>query len=183
MLLWLAPDRERAGGKYEEIRVKLIKRFRQLESSDPESLTDQTINRVMQKLPQILAEWKGEPAAYFFSVAFYVYQEHRRKPLLLPLPALDLVDPNQTGTSFMIDAQEEAGLLDACLTECLERQAKDKREMILEYYSGERDEKIRRRKELAAKQGIKLPNLRLKAQRVRSDLKQCILDCMKRKEN
>lgn len=183
LLLWLSPDRERAGETYEQIRIKLIKRFRQLEGSDPEFLTDQTINRVMQKLPQILAEWKGDPAAYFFSVAFYIHQEDRRKHLLLPLPLLDLPDPNQSKPPDLLDDQEDDDLLECCLKECLEKQAQHKREMIVEYYRGDRNEKIRRRKELAAKQNIKLPNLRLKAQRVRSDLKKCILDCMKRKQH
>lgn len=183
MLLWLDPERERAGEKYEEIRARLIKRFRQKECSHAEDLTDDTFDRVMQKLPQIIAMWEGEPAAYFFSVAFYVYLEDRRKPLPAPLPPIDFPDPNQPNPPPMIDDQDDDELLDACLRECLEKQAPEKREMIVEYYRGERDEKIRRRKELAAKHNIKLPNLRLKARRVRSDLKKCITDCIKRKEH
>lgn len=180
MLLWLDVDHERAGVKYEEIRTKLISRFRQLGSTDPEHLADETTDRVMQKLPQILADWKGEPVAYFFSVAFYVHQEHRRRPLLLPLPPVDFSNPSHSEPAQLLDDQDVDELLDECLKQCLDQQTKDKREMILQYYLGERDEKIRRRKELAAKHHIKLPNLRLKAQRVRTDLKKCVVECMNR---
>jgi len=53
--------------------------------------------------------------------------------------------------------------------------------MILTYYKGERQVKIKLRKELADRLGIKLANLRLKAQKVRAELKKCILDCLERK--
>ena len=38
MLSWLNPDRDFAGIKYEQIRNKLISRFRHLGCSDPEDL-------------------------------------------------------------------------------------------------------------------------------------------------
>jgi hypothetical protein len=53
--------------------------------------------------------------------------------------------------------------------------------LISDYYQGERQEKIQRRKELAERLGITLALLRLKAQRVRASLKKCILECMGRK--
>jgi hypothetical protein len=40
--------------------------------------------------------------------------------------------------------------------------------------------KIGLRKELAEQLGVKLPNLRLQAQRVRADLKKCMLECIER---
>ena len=50
LLDWLAPDREEAGKKYEEIRDGLIRFFRFKGCNDPEFLADETINRVASKI-------------------------------------------------------------------------------------------------------------------------------------
>lgn len=176
LLSWLHSDREQAGLKYEEIRVALIRRFRQLGCNDPEELANLTIDRVAQKLPEVIDTYKGEPEPYFFSVAWYIYKEYLRRPIILSLAKLDFRDPATSSEDL-----SEKELLDSCLRHCLDQLDKDSRDMILEYYRGNRQVKIQTRKALAERLGIELPNLRLKAQRVRSKLKKCILDCMERK--
>lgn len=176
LLLWLHHDREEAGLKYEEIRAALIRRFKQLGCHDPEELANLTIDRVTQKLPKIIDTYEGDPEPYFFSVAWYVYKEYLRRPVILSLAKLDFGDP---GTDSEDTSEKE--LLDLCLRHCLDQLDKDSRDMILEYYRGDQQVKIQARKALAERLGIELPNLRLKAQRVRSKLKKCILDCMERK--
>jgi DNA-directed RNA polymerase specialized sigma24 family protein len=176
LLSWLHQDRAQAGLKYEEIRVALIRRFRQLGCHDPEELANLTIDRVAQKLPDIIASYKGEPEPYFFSVGWYVHKEYLRRPVLLSLAKLDFGDPETDSEDTF-----EKEMLDSCLRHCLDHQDKDSRHMILEYYRSDRQVKIQTRKALAERLGIELPNLRLKAQRVRSKLKKCILDCMERR--
>jgi len=176
LLSWLHHDREQAGLKYEEIHVALIRRFRQLGCSDPEELANLTIDRVAEKLPKIIDTYEGDPEPYFFSVAWYIYKEYLRRPIILSLARLDFGDPETDS-----EDTSEKEMLDSCLRHCLDQQDKDSRDMILEYYRGDRQVKIQTRKALAERLGIELPNLRLKAQRVRSKLKKCILDCMERK--
>lgn len=176
LLLWLHPDREQAGLRYEKIRVALIRRFRQLGCPDPEELANLTIDRVAQKLPNIIVTYKGDPEPYFFSVAWYVYLEYLRRPIILSLAKLDFRDQETSS-----EETSEKEMLDSCLRHCLDQHDTDSRKMILEYYRGDRQIKIQARKALAERLGIELPNLRLKAQRVRSKLKKCILDCMERK--
>ena len=176
LLSWLHHDREQAGLKYEEIHVALIRRFRQLGCSDPEELANLTIDRVAEKLPKIIDTYEGDPEPYFFSVAWYIYKECLRRPIILSLARLDFGDPETDS-----EDTSEKEMLDSCLRHCLDQQDKDSRDMILEYYRGDRQVKIQTRKALAERLGIELPNLRLKAQRVRSKLKKCILDCMERK--
>lgn len=176
LLSWLHHDREQAGLKYEKIRVALIRRFRQLHCNEPEELANLTIDRVAQKLLQIIDTYKGDPEPYFFSVAWYVYKEYLRRPIILSLAKLDFGNPETDS-----EDTSEKELLDSCLRHCLDQLDQDSRDMILEYYRGDRQVKIRMRKALAERLGIELPNLRLKAQRVRSKLKKCILDCMERK--
>ena len=178
MLLWLDRDRDRAGEKYEEIRSGLIKRFRQLGWADAEELTNETFDRVARKLPEIIDTYKGDPVPYFFSVAYYVHMEQLRKPVVVSLVDIDFIVTDLVDAPDGFDNDE---LLDSCLEECLGHLTQASRDMILQYYRGDRDVKIRRRKELAEEMGIKLSNLRLRAQRVRAGLKKCILDCLERK--
>lgn len=176
LLSWLHHDREQAGLKYEEIHVALIRRFRQLGCSDPEELANLTMDRVAKTLPRIIDTYKGEPEPYFFKVAWYIYKEYLRRPIILSLAKLDFRDPETSSENM-----PEKEMLDSCLRHCLDKLDKDKRDMILEYYRGDQQVKIQARRALAERLGIELPNLRLKAQRVRSTLKKCILDCMERK--
>ena len=177
LLLWLNPDRNEAGKKYEEIRLALIKRFQQLHSrSEPETLANITFDRVARKLPKIAATYVGPPEPYFFSVAHFVYKEDLRKPIQMSLPAIDL-----PASSLPAEEALEKELLYSCLQHCIEELSPANRVLIRDYYYGEGQEKIRRRKEIALKMDITLALLRLKAQRIRTALKKCILECMEGK--
>lgn len=177
MLLWLDHDRDLAGKKYEEIRSGLIRRFQQLGCREPEELANRTFDRVARKLPEIIGEYKGEREPYFFSIAHYVYKEELRTPIMMSLASTDFSD-----TDFQPDEELfERELLDSCLWHCIEKLPPPNREMIRDYYRGERQVKIQTRQRMAERMGIKMSNLRLRAQRVRTTLKKCILDCMERK--
>jgi DNA-directed RNA polymerase specialized sigma24 family protein len=177
LLLWLDHDRERAGERYESIRSRLIKRFRRLGCSEAEELANQTMDRVAKKLPKIVANYVGEREPYFFATAYNVYREYLRKPVVMSLTNVDFAHPTLSSAQEVFEKE----LLDFCLRHCIEKLHPNSREMIREYYGGEKQHKIRLRKQMAERFGIKLANLRLRAQRVRTDLKKCILDCMERK--
>lgn len=177
LLLWLHPDRDEAGLKYEEIRSRLIKRFRQLGCHDPEDLANRTIDRVARKLKEIVDTYKGEPEPYFFSTAHYIYKEYLRRPVMQSLASLDLKEPVTSDSEEM----SEKEMLDSCLRHCLSQLDKESSEMILAYYRGDRQVKIQGRRALAERLGTNLANLRLRTQRVRSTLRTCILECLERK--
>ncbi len=177
LLLWLDPDRERAGEKYEEIRSGLIRRFRQLSCSDAEELANKTFDRVAKKLPEIVVTYKGNREPYFFSVAYNIYREDLRKPIVMSLANTNSSPADLPNTHELFERE----LLDSCLRHCLEQQDEFSRNLITNYYRGNRQDKIRLRKELAKELNIKLTNLRLRAQRIRTVLKKCILACIERK--
>lgn len=181
LLAWLDPDREGAGLKYEKIRSALTNRFRRLNCADPEERANETIDRVCQTLPKVIANYKGDPEPYFYAVAYYVYLEYMKLPASGPLPETDLPNGGASSTPHPVDDDSQDEALDECLSHCLKRLDKDERDLILEYYGGERHEKIRRRKELAERMGATPPYLRVLARRIRVRLKQCILDCLKGK--
>lgn len=178
LLSWLSPDRERAGERYVEIRSALTRRFQQLGCVEPEDLANKTIDRVIRKLPEIIAGYEGDPVPYFFSVAHFIHMEYLRSPAFVPLAPTDALLRDMATPPQVFDDDDS---VDACLRHCMEKLPQRSREMILTYYHGERQVKIRLRKELADRMGVRLTNLRLRAQRVRQGLKKCILDCLERK--
>src|SRR5258705_11688840 len=75
LLNWLSSDRESAGATYERVRHGLIRLFLIRGCSDPETLADETINRVVLKLPALIHEYSGNPTNYFYGIANNVCRE------------------------------------------------------------------------------------------------------------
>lgn len=172
LLGWLHPDRERAGEIYEEIRAVLVRGFRAQGCPVPEELTDETINRVAIKLPEFVETYVGDPVRYFRRVAHYVHLEYLRGArTAAPLP--DEFEPRADAED--VEPEYE------CLEECIGKLPPRSRELVLQYYQGEKRLKIELRKELAARLNTQLPQLRLQAHRIRTALKSCIVDCLRRR--
>jgi DNA-directed RNA polymerase specialized sigma24 family protein len=173
MLAWLDSDRELAGQKYEEIRSGLIKIFICRGCTDPEGLADETINRVIRKVPEIAHSYAGNPALYFSSVARYILLEYKSRMTQLRLLTPDT--PNQ-----IEEVDEDIEREYECLDRCIGQLMPANRELILEYYMGEKQVMIENRKRLAEKMGITLNALRVRADRIRSTLEKCVVSCLKR---
>jgi DNA-directed RNA polymerase specialized sigma24 family protein len=166
-LVWLNPDREKAGRKYEDVRRRLIKLFTCRGCSCPEDLADETINRVIFKAPEIIENYQGDPAAYFAGVARNVFHEFvRRRPNPPAAPP-----PPQAG-------QESREL--ECLDQCMDRLPPDNRNLILDYYREEKRPRIDQRSRLAENLRIELNALRIRAHRIRASLQKCVIECLKR---
>jgi DNA-directed RNA polymerase specialized sigma24 family protein len=56
----------------------------------------------------------------------------------------------------------------------------DNRELILQYYNGEKGEKIQNRKKLLDRLGIPVNTLRMRALRLRERLQGCVEECLSR---
>lgn len=167
LLGWLAEDRDRAGERYEAIRSKLVKIFACRGAAVPEELADATIDRVMSKLPEIGQRFVGQPEAYFYSVAQFIYFEHLRRRSPPPPPPPPPAE----------DREAEAD----CLERCLTRLASEDRELILAYYRDGERPRIECRRRLAEGLGIGLNALRLRLHRVRQGLRGCVTRCLERR--
>jgi DNA-directed RNA polymerase specialized sigma24 family protein len=165
LLSWLDPNREVAGQKYEAIRQRLVKIFSCRGCAEPEDLADETINRVTSKLPAIEADFVGDPSRYFYGVANKVHLEYRR-----PKPAPEIEPPPPYDEN--IEREFE------CLESCMKKLTTEKRQLVIEYYQDERQAKIDHRKALAAKLGIAINALRIRAFRIRASLQECVTNCM-----
>jgi DNA-directed RNA polymerase specialized sigma24 family protein len=174
MLAWLDSDRERAGQKYEEIRCGLIKIFICQGCSDPEGLADETIDRVIHKVPEIAPNYAGNPALYFSGVARYILLEYKNR--IAQLRLLPLAPPKQ-----IEEEDEDIEREYECLDRCIERLTPANRELILEYYREEKRAMIENRKRLAERLGVTSNALRVRADRIRNSLEKCVANCLKQK--
>ena len=167
LLMWLNPDREAAGRRYEDIRFRLIKIFMHRGCPVAEELADETINRVARKVAEIESDYVGDHALYFYGVANNVFLEHvKKRPGPLPLP-----DP---------DPPDEKEKNYRCLEKCLEHLTPQNRKIIVGYYTHEKKAKIENRKALADSLGISINTLRMRAHRLKAGLQDCVFDCIDR---
>jgi len=171
MLEWLAPgDRDLAGERYECVRKNIIRNYARRGCPVAEDLADEAINRVAEKLPEIIAVFIGDPALYFYGVANKILLEYGRKRseyLIMPIPASQY--------------EEDPELVYACLEECLSYLTPEDRELICHYFMNEKRAKIEGRKQFANKLGIPLNTLRTRAYRVKLALRDCITVRLKSK--
>jgi RNA polymerase sigma factor (sigma-70 family) len=175
LLASLDADRELAAHKYELIRAKLLKYFECRGCLSPEDLADDTINRVARRLYEGRQIQTAEPASYFYGVARNVLREYWVSPereftTLESLPSLmhshtDVLR-HQAAESEHRHVEHRLDRLAACLSQL----PAESRELILDYYQGERGERISHRKQMAERLGIPQNALRIRVHRIRERL-------------
>ena len=174
LLKWLDHDRERAARKYETIRLGLIKIFTCRGCSEAEDLTDETINRVVTRLPEVAQDYHGDPILYFVRVSQKVQMEYARKSRRVT----NLEDAPEAPAPMSVDVEADEDERYACLEKCLEHLAAHDRQLVVGYYQQEKRAKINHRKQLAAQLGIAVNALRIRAYRIRQDLRNCVRNCV-----
>lgn len=175
LLAGLDADRERAGQKYVRLRLKLVKYFEWRGAAFPDRAADVTINRVARRIEEGMDIQSLN--AYCYGVARHVFSEVLRSQQK-EQEAIECATP--------AEAQEEEGDPDAearcaCLDRCLQVLPEENRALIIEYYDDERGKKAERRKRLAARLGIELNALRIRAHRVRVTLEACVRECVEQR--
>jgi RNA polymerase sigma factor (sigma-70 family) len=180
LLFWLDCNRDSAGQKYEKIRTRLIRIFNGRGCFEAEELADETISRVTLKLSQIVENYSGEPALYFYGVADNIYREWLKKQK--KVSHQEFVETDDYGLIHH-DGQEAEREVDyQCLESCLGTLPERQRELIIEYYQGEKREKIEHRKQLSKQLGISDTALQIRASRIRSNLRDCVERCVTEKK-
>ncbi len=176
LMTWLGSNGEVPGEKYEHIRQSLVQLFVWNECSDAEDLADEAFNRVTRKVSELMIDYSGDPALYFYGVAKKMLQERRRQDNLRRESQLDsrlsTYNNHQSNNSHEIDQKFE------CLEKCIQELLPENRELIINYYQHEKRAKIDFRREIAVEMGIDVGSLRVKAFRIRASLQQCIKKCM-----
>jgi hypothetical protein len=172
LLVWLSPDKDKAGIIYEEVRKGLIKLFLIRGCNSPETLADETINRVTSKLPSIISEYKGNPIHYFYSVANIVHLEstsaQKKKE-----EQLDSVSHRKYLVASSESEDVEIKL--KYLISCLQELSVEDRDLITQYFAVDRSAKFEHRRLLGENRGLNLNSLRIRIVRLKKKLLKCVL--------
>lgn len=168
----LDPDATGAGIEYERLRLMLVKFFDWRGAPFPEECADETINRVIRKIDQ--GELIQEIRSYCHGVARLVLLEARKRQEAARVAAAD----HLTAAAPAVEPEREQSL-DICFERCLVELPLESRQTILQYYGEDKQRKIDRRKELAESLKIAPNALRSRAQRIRRQLEECIVRCLK----
>jgi len=173
LLIALGGDRDSGSEKYLEIRTNLTRFFEWRGCSFPEDHADETINRIARKIDE--GEEILNPAGYAMGVArlllLEIMKSRQREQSAL----------NEIGTAseVYVAADDGEDRLE-CLRKCLQTLPADNRDLILQYYQGEKSEKIQNRKKLLDQLEIPVNTLRMRALRLRERLQGCVEDCLSR---
>lgn len=176
LLTRLDANREQAGEAYEDLRRKLLRFFEWRAAPFPDEHADEVFNRVARKLNE---------GVEITNVHSYCYEVAR----LVCLEALKgkdskraSLDPDVHDIAFVeTDESREQEMRLDCLDHCLESLSIENRKLIIDYYRDDKGNRIKRRKDLAARLGLQREALANRAQRLRDKLEQCVKDCLQRK--
>lgn len=172
LLLWLSPNRDEAGEKYEKIRQSLIRFFNIKCCANSEDLADETINRVVGKLDLLDFSMGNQPVTIFRGFANNVYLESIKKVR----NEVALEEVRELSSEVNTNFDENQTFLDKCLTKLSE----EERNLILQYYFYDKAEKVVHRQNLAVKFKLNINALHVKAHRLRKNLQKCIENAIKK---
>ncbi len=178
LLGWLSADRDEAGVLYEKIRQGLINFFRFRGCIDPQSLADETINRVAVKVHSFDTSKDVKAATYFYGFALNVFREYLR---IIQKREVSLDTENLPKTHSLWSQNETAETDYRCLENCLSKLSTEDSRIVLQYYCKEKDGKNEVREKLAKSLEIKMPALHTKVFRLRKVLRECIEKCLEKK--
>jgi DNA-directed RNA polymerase specialized sigma24 family protein len=172
LLSLLDPDRDRAGEKYETLRLKLAQFFRARGCLAREDLTDEVFDRLTRKLAE--GEEIQNVFGYGLGVARLVWLESLKKPEARrdsfdDLQVIALTEENE------IDKKSRLECLDCCLRALPEEDGS----LLVEYCLSEHGSRSATRQQMADRLQIPIGALRIRAHRIKAKFSECFDRCLK----
>jgi RNA polymerase sigma factor (sigma-70 family) len=167
-------NREEAGEKYEQVRRGLVRFFQFKGCSDPQSLTDETINRVAAKLDAYDPSKGSKPASYFYGFASNILKEYRRNS-----GRESALDEKQFIVSPLVSEETENEPEMTKLRRCIEELEPDEKDLVLEYYGREGRERIDTRRRMCDQLNCSAAALYTRISRIKNSIRDCIEACAK----
>jgi DNA-directed RNA polymerase specialized sigma24 family protein len=166
LLQKLSLNRELAAAEYGRLRFRLAKFFQWRGCSEPEVFADRTLDRLARRLEA------GEQIDPIYSYCcgigrMLLLEAHRERTRRED--ALRQLAFEQSAASV----GQEAIAFEA-LMKCLAKLPLETQNLVLDYYQGEKQNLIDQRKELANRLGIPINALRLRVNRIRIQLENCV---------
>jgi DNA-directed RNA polymerase specialized sigma24 family protein len=175
LLVWLDEETDSGGQRYLEMRRRLVLYFDRKNCRSPDELADETLNRVTRRLQEEGAIITDAPAHYCYIVARFV--------LLESLRDLQCEEPLDNRASLAPDLrsredESEKERQIECLERCMTKLEPANRDLIVNYYQGEQRIKIENRRAMAARLGVSMNALSIRACRIRDRLEACMGTCL-----
>jgi DNA-directed RNA polymerase specialized sigma24 family protein len=164
---WLSPEQEKQGEEYERLRFRLMTFFGARGCLYAEELADEVINRIVLLVGREVIENK---LGYVYGVAKNVYLESLRK---------EKTHVNVDDLNLAANAPAEIDFSNKCLEKCLQKLPRDRRELVLDYFSEEKSSKVALHKKTSDEMRISQTALRMRVMRIKQQLSVCVKDCMK----
>lgn len=173
MLEWLSVDRSDPGASFERIRAGLIRFFRIKGAHDPETLADETMNRVINRFDSLDTSTGVNPTTIFYGFANKVFLEFLRTE---KRRMVQFGDDTQLGIAGTYELPVDPAL--DCLRSCLGALKKWDGNLIVEYYSENPESKVDSRLQLAQLNQMTMTALQTKIHRIKGILRPCIEKCI-----
>jgi DNA-directed RNA polymerase specialized sigma24 family protein len=182
LLEWLDDGTDSQGQTYLEMRRRLVSYFDRRNRPFADELADETFNRIGKTLETDGAIATRPPARYCYVIARFVLLEDIRR-------GSRTVAVDEGRTAAVIErgsphsgVSEEVLLREkrlTCLDRCLQELKPEQRDLAIEYYRDAKRQRIDRRRGIAARLGITMNALGIRASRIRSALETCMNACCK----
>jgi hypothetical protein len=175
LLQRLDSDPANAWEKYRNLRCRLVKFFEWNQCAFPEELADEVLDRVAKKPTD---EEIRDVTEFVIGVARYVrlegHKRNQRESHIDDRPGGEesLADPRDREQEI-VSALDSEIRLDA-LRQCLDNLKATDRALALDYYSAEDEKQKVHRQKLASGAGITMIALRVRANRLRAKLEECV---------
>lgn len=178
LLGWFSPDPDEAGKKYEEVREGLIRYFRFRGCADSAVLADETITRVAVKLPTFDLSNNVKTITYFYGFAKNIFREYLAQN---KKKEVDFDAERSLNTASYDDFNDPDPIEFKCLDRCLTKLPEAERDLLLQYYSKNKREKLELRKKLAEQLHLKKGTLHTRVHRLKINVGKCLKKCMDQK--
>jgi DNA-directed RNA polymerase specialized sigma24 family protein len=181
LLEWLDQGVDSHGERYLETRRRLVVYFDRRNRPSADELADETLNRVGRTLEADGAIAIKPPARYCYIVArFVLLEDIRRGRRQVHFEESGDVDRASARGAAPVEADDHEVVHEQrleCLDRCLEELRPAQRQLVIEYYRDARRQRIERRRDLAARLGITMNALGIRAYRLRDTLMTCVEGC------
>jgi len=181
LLIWLDDGTDSDGERYLEARRRLVAYFDRKNRPAPDSLADETLNRISRTLEKSGAIETTPPLRYCYVVAkFVLLEDLRRERRYVRFD--DVRHANNVTWPASAEAHDAAFVHERrleCLDGCLRKLKSEQQALIVDYYGDARRQRIERRRDLAVRLGITMNALGIRAWRIRAALENCVGACCK----
>jgi len=181
LLDWLDGGTDSHGETYLEMRRRLVAYFDRRNRPSADALADETFNRIGKTLETCGSIATTPQARYCYTIArFVLLEDLRRERRSVPFDEVRARHSPEWGQAA--DADDAATVRERrleCLDCCLLKLKPHERELAVDYYRDSQRQRIERRRDLAARLGITMNALGIRACRIRAALETCVGACCK----